>query len=171
VVLLDSPTDYRLRALTKSPVYRAPLDAESEAWLAGRWRELTAGAPPEDGPLIIDGRDIPVRARVEGHAWFDFAALCEGPRAASDYIEIATEHHTVLVGGIPRLDDTRGDAARRFVHLVDEFYDRHVNLVCTADAGPTALYAGDRLGGAFERTASRLIEMQSAEYLALEHRG
>ena len=171
VVLLDSANDYRLRALTRSPVYRAPLDATSDDWLATRWRELTAGAPPEDGPLLIDGRPIPVRARAEGHAWFDFAALCEGPRAAGDYIEIATEHHTVLMGAIPRLADTRADAARRFVHLVDEFYDRHVNLVCTADAEPTALYAGDRLGGAFERTASRLIEMQSAEYLALEHRG
>jgi cell division protein ZapE len=170
-VFLDSPTDYRLRALTRSPVYRAPLDDGSNAWLSARWRELTAGAPHEDGPLLIDGRAIPVRARAEGHAWFDFAALCEGPRAASDYIEIATEHHTVLVGGIPRLDDTRADPARRFVHLVDEFYDRHVNLVCTADADPTALYRGDRLAGAFERTASRLIEMQSAEYLALEHRG
>ena len=171
VVFLDSPRDYRLRALTKSPVYRAPLDAGSEAWLDTRWRELTAGAPVEDGPLVIDGRPIPVRALAEGHARFDFAALCEGPRAAGDYIEIATEHHTVLVDGIPRLDDSRGDAARRFVHLVDEFYDRHVNLVCTADAAPPDLYRGDKLAGAFERTASRLIEMQSAEYLALEHRG
>ena len=170
-VFLDSPTDYRLRALTQSPVYRAPLDAQSDAWLGGRWRELTAGCPMADGPLLIDGREIPVRARAEGHAWFDFAALCEGPRAASDYIEIATEHHTVLLGGIPRLDDASGDPARRFVHLVDEFYDRHVNLVCTADAAPTALYTGDRLAGAFERTASRLIEMQSTDYLALEHRG
>jgi cell division protein ZapE len=171
VVLLDSPTDYRLRALTKSPVYRAPLDGGSDAWLGSRWSELTAGAPAEDGPLVIDGRSIPTRARAEGHAWFDFAALCEGPRAASDYIEIATEHHTVLIGAIPRMDDSGGDAARRFVHLVDEFYDRHVNLVCTADAPPAALYRGERLAGAFERTASRLIEMQSAEYLALEHRG
>lgn len=171
VVFLDSPTDYRLRALTKSPVYRAPLDAEAQPWLATRWRELTAGAPVEEGPLVIDGREIPVRARAEGHAWFDFSALCEGPRAASDYIEIATEHHTVLVGGIPTLDDMRADPARRFVHLIDELYDRHVNLVCTADAAPVELYRGHKLAGAFERTASRLIEMQSAEYLALEHRG
>ena len=77
----------------------------------------------------------------------------------------------VLVGGIPRMDGNRDDAARRFVHLVDELYDRHVNLVCTADAAPIALYAGERLLAAFERTASRLIEMQSADYLALEHRG
>ena len=91
--------------------------------------------------------------------------------AASDYIEIATECHTVLVGGIPRFDGQNDDPARRFVHLVDELYDRHVNLVCTAAAAPPGLYTGERLTGAFERTASRLIEMRSAEYLALEHRG
>ncbi|HEY5805496.1 MAG TPA: cell division protein ZapE [Lysobacter sp.] len=171
VLHLDSAHDYRLRALTRSPVYRAPLDAASDTWLGERWHELTATCPREDGPLVIDGREIPVRALAEGHAWFDFAALCEGPRAASDYIEIATECHTVLVGGIPVFDGSNDDPARRFVHLIDELYDRHVNLVCTAAVTPTALYAGSKLAHAFERTASRLIEMQSAEYLALEHRG
>ena len=171
VLHLDSVHDYRLRALTRSPVYRTPLDAGSDAWLQSRWDELTAGTPHEAGPLCIDGREIPVRGLAEGHAWFDFAALCEGPRAAADYIEIATEHHTVLVGGIPRFDGGNDDPARRFVHLIDELYDRHVNLVCTAAAAPPGLYTGHRLVGAFERTASRLIEMRSAEYLALEHRG
>ena len=171
VLHLDSPRDYRLRALTRSPVYRAPLDAESEAWLAQRWRQLSAGSPAEDGPLTIDGRAIPVRALAEGHAWFDFAALCEGPRAAGDYIEIATERHTVLLGGIPLFDGRNDDACKRFVTLIDELYDRHVNLVCTAAAAPHALYTGRRLAATFERTASRLIEMQSADYLALEHRG
>jgi len=171
VVHLDSPQDYRLRALTKSPVYRAPLDTQSDTWLAARWVELSHGCPHEDGPLVVDGRDIPVRGLAEGFAWFDFAALCEGPRGTSDYIEIAREFHTVLLGGIPRFDAQRDDAARRFVHLIDELYDRHVNFVCTAAAPPPLLYAGERLVHAFERTASRLIEMQSAEYLALEHRG
>jgi cell division protein ZapE len=171
VLHLDSPQDYRLRALTRSPVYRAPLDADSDAWLAARWRELSVGCPPEDGPLVVDGREIPARALAEGFAWFDFAAVCEGPRASADYIEIAREYHTVLLGGIPRFGAQNDDAARRFVHLIDELYDRHVNLVCTADAAPPLLYAGERLAAAFERTTSRLIEMQSAEYLALEHRG
>jgi cell division protein ZapE len=171
VLHLDSAHDYRLRALTRSPVYRAPIDGASDTWLGERWHELTATCPREQGPLVIDGREIPVRALAEGHAWFDFAALCEGPRAASDYIEIATECHTVLLGGIPLFDGGNDDPARRFVHLIDELYDRHVNLVCTATAAPTALYAGQKLAHAFERTASRLIEMQSAEYLALEHRG
>jgi cell division protein ZapE len=92
-------------------------------------------------------------------------------RAAADYIEIAREFHTVLLGGIPAMDARRDDAARRFVTLVDELYDRHVNLVCAAAAPPPGLYAGERLAAAFERTASRLVEMQSAAYLALEHRG
>ena len=111
-----------------------------------------------------------MRKRAENIVWFDFAALCEGPRGTSDYIELARECHTVLLGGIPHFTPFNDDAARRFVNLIDELYDRHVNLVCTADALPPALYAGDRLVAAFERTASRLIEMQSADYLALEHR-
>jgi len=171
VLHLDSPQDYRLRALTRSPVYRQPLDAQSDPWLAARWQELTAGCPREEGPLLIDGREIPSRALAEGFAWFDFAALCEGPRAATDYIEIAREFHTMLLGGIPLFDAGHDDAARRFVTLVDELYDRHVNVICSADATPPRLYGGKRLAGAFERTASRLIEMQSTEYLALEHRG
>ncbi|QDH68795.1 cell division protein ZapE [Marilutibacter alkalisoli] len=170
VMHMDSATDYRLRALTQSPVYRAPLDAGSEAWLSERWHTLSDACPHDESHLIIDGREIPVRGLAEGHAWFDFAALCEGPRAAGDYIEIATEHHTVLVGGIPVFDGSNDDPARRFVHLIDELYDRHVNLVCTAAADPVSLYRGQKLAHAFERTASRLIEMQSAEYLALEHR-
>ena len=124
-----------------------------------------------DAGIVIDGRRIPVRARSKGLCWFDFDALCEGPRGNADYIEVAREFHTVLLGGIPRLDGSRDDAARRFVHLVDELYDRHVNLVCTADAQPMALYAGERLVAAFERTASRLVEMQSTDYLAHEHGG
>ena len=171
VVELVSDIDYRLRALTRSPVYRAPLDAGSDAWLQQRWRELGGDDSHVDAGIVIDGRRIPVRARCKGLCWFDFDALCEGPRGTADYIEVAREFHTVLLGGIPRLDGSRDDAARRFVHLVDELYDRHVNLVCTADAAPMALYAGERLVAAFERTASRLVEMQSTDYLAHEHAG
>ncbi|MCE7032385.1 AFG1 family ATPase [Lysobacter sp. GX 14042] len=170
VLHLDSDTDYRLRALTGSPVYRSPLDEEADAWLAGRWAELTAGAARQRGPLVIEARPIPVRGLADGHAWFDFGAICDGPRSVADYIEIATEFHTVLVGDIPLFDGNNDDPARRFVHLVDELYDRQVNLVCTAAATPTHLYRGRRLLGAFDRTASRLIEMRSAEYLALDHR-
>ena len=171
VVHLISDHDYRLRALVRSPVYRAPLDAECDAWLHERWHALRGDDDHRDAGIVVDGRRIAVRARTQGMAWFDFAALCEGPRGSADYIEIATEFHTVLLGGIPVFDARRDDAARRFVTLIDELYDRHVNLVCTADAAPMALYRGERLASAFERTASRLIEMQSADYLAAEHRG
>lgn len=170
VVHLDSEEDYRLRALSRSTLYRAPLDPQSDVWLQERWRDLGADDAHRDAGIEIDGRRIPVRARSKGMCWFDFAALCEGPRGSADYIQVACEFHTVLIGGIPRMDGERDDAARRFVTLVDELYDRHVNLVCTADAEPAELYAGERLILAFERTASRLIEMRSAEYLAREHR-
>ncbi|HYG07590.1 MAG TPA: cell division protein ZapE [Stenotrophomonas sp.] len=166
----EGTEDYRMRALTRSPVYRAPLDAGSDAWLAQRWSELSGGSAAQPGNIQIDGRKIPVRGRGKSIAWFDFAALCEGPRGTADYIEIAREFNTLLLGGIPHFDRINEDAARRFVNLIDELYDRHVNLVCTAHDGPAALYSGQRLAGAFERTASRLIEMQSAEYLATAHR-
>ncbi|HST44976.1 MAG TPA: cell division protein ZapE [Luteimonas sp.] len=169
VVELASDTDYRLRALTRSPVYRCPLDAGSDAWLDARWRELGGDASHRDCGILLQDRRIAVRARGQGMAWFDFATLCEGPRAAADYIEIACEFHTVLLGGIPRLDGLQDDAARRFVTLVDELYDRHVNLVCTADATPAGLYVGQRLVAAFARTASRLVEMQSVDYMAQPH--
>jgi len=171
VVLLDSPHDYRLRALTRSPVYRAPLDADSDAWLESRWHELRGDDGHRDAGIEIEGRRIAVRARTRGMAWFDFAALCEGPRGSADYIEIATEFHTVLVGGIPIFDGGNDDAGRRFVILIDEFYERRVNLVCTAAATPPGLYRSERLSLSSERTVSRLIEMQSEEYLSLAHRG
>jgi cell division protein ZapE len=170
VLELVSDTDYRLRELTRSPVYRTPLDDGGDAWLETRWHALGGDDAHRNGSIELEGRKIATRARCKGMAWFDFAALCEGPRGAADYIEIAREFHTVLLGGIPIMDTTRDDAARRFVTLVDELYDRHVNLVCTAAGAPHALYSGERLAGAFERTASRLVEMRSAEYLAREHR-
>src|SRR3546814_15813710 len=98
--------------------------------------------------------------------WLDFAAVCEGARGASDYIEIAREFHTVLLGKVPVMDANMDDAARRFVTLVDEPSDRNVNLVCTADAAPPALYAGERLAAASERTTSPLMEMPSKKYPA-----
>jgi len=173
VLELASDTDHRLRTLTAAPVYRAPLDADGDAWLAARWRELGGAEVKADARrrIDLDGRKIAVRARRPGLVWFDFAALCEGPRSASDYIHIANEFHTVLLGGIPVFDGHNDDAARRFITLVDELYERHVNLVCTAAAPPPHLYAGRRLAFAFARTASRLIEMRSADYLARAHHG
>jgi len=170
VLRLDSPQDYRLRTLTQAPVYRHPLGPEAEAFLRERFEALTCESLPEAEPLCINGRPIPLRDAAEGVAWFDFAALCEGPRSVADYIEIARDYHTVLVADVPQFGTDQENEAKRFIHLVDEFYDRGVNLILSAAAAPTALYRGSRLAAEFERTASRLIEMQSETYLAREHR-
>jgi len=167
---MDSQTDYRLRTLTQAPVFHHPLDEASDRALRDLYARLTADSPPDDEPLLVNDRAIPAVARSEGVAWFDFAALCEGPRSVADYIELARDFHTVLLAGVPLLDGRRENEARRLVHLVDEFYDRNVNLVISAAAPITGLYRGDRLRGEFARTESRLIEMQSEDYLAREHR-
>jgi cell division protein ZapE len=167
---LDSPQDHRLRKLTHAATYLSPLGEAAEAALAAHFDRLAGKAPRGTPSLRINDRDIPCKAIADGVAWFEFAALCEGPRSAADYIELARSFHTVLVSNVPRLGADREDPARRFVHLVDEFYDRHVNLLLSAAAEPLSLYQGQRLEREFERTSSRLVEMQSAEYLALEHR-
>lgn len=167
---LASDQDYRLRQLTRAQTYLTPLGQVSDAALSAHYERLAADAPREDGPLAVNGRPIPVRALAEGIAWFDFSALCEGARAAADYIEVARDFHTVLLSDVPVMDTSRDNAARRFVHLVDELYDRNVNLLLSAAAEPMWLYTGDKLQQDFERTASRLVEMRSAEYLAREHR-
>jgi cell division protein ZapE len=170
VLKLDSAQDYRLRQLTRAATYLTPLGPQSEQALATHFDRLAAHSPHESGPLEINDRHLAVKAQAEGIAWFEFAELCEGPRAAADYIEIARDFHTVLISNIPVLDRGHEDAAKRFVHLVDEFYDRHVNLLLSAAADPLALYQGQQHAREFERSSSRLIEMQSAEYLAREHR-
>lgn len=113
---------------------------------------------------------IPVRSLADGVAWFDFVALCDGPRSQNDYIELARLYHTVLVSGVPCLAVGMDDQARRFINLVDEFYDRNVKLVVSAAVAPEALYRGSGLAFEFQRTLSRLLEMQSGEYLARQHR-
>jgi cell division protein ZapE len=122
------------------------------------------------GTLEIEGRFIPVVRESGGVVWFDFMALCSGPRSQEDYIEIARDYQSVIVSDIPVFDSLHENEARRFIALVDELYDRNVNLIVCAAASPTDLYRGDRLTFQFERTSSRLIEMQSEEYLAREHR-
>ena len=170
VLHLRSPNDYRLRSLTQAPTYLVPLDAAAEAALEACYERLTADTVRDGEPLRINDRTIDTVDSSEGVAWFEFAALCEGPRAVADYIEIARDFHTVLLAGVPQFDRLREDAALRFVHLVDEFYDRNVNLILSAAAPATGLYRGERHAFAFERTASRLIEMQSEAYLAREHK-
>ena len=136
-----------------------------------------SGRPwPNQSPLDpansieIEGRRIPVIRERGGVVWFDFMALCSGPRSQEDYIEIARDYQSVIVSDIPVFDSLHEDEARRFIALVDELYDRNVNLIVSAAAPPIELYRGDRVGFQFERTTSRLIEMQSEEYLAREHK-
>ena len=121
-------------------------------------------------PLEIAGRTLKAKQWSEGLVWFDFATLCRGPRGAADYIELARQNHTVFISGIPRMGENQDDEARRFITLVDEFYDHGVKLVVSCAAPLEELYAGRELAFAFSRTISRMQEMQSREYLAGEHR-
>jgi cell division protein ZapE len=168
IMHLDSPTDFRLRTLTRVQLYHdTGLAAEPEL---AKWFDELSGQPREpDAVIEILGRPVRSRRLSDSVAWFDFAELCETARAASDYIELARSFHTVLISRIPQLDSTREDAARRFIHLVDEFYDRGVKLILAADVPRDQLYAGKRLAFEFERAQSRLTEMQSREYLARPH--
>jgi cell division protein ZapE len=170
VIEVDGGTDYRLRQLERAPLYVVGTGGDAEAALAERFAAIAGDRGATSASLVVEDRPIEVRRRAAGTVWFDFAALCEGPRATADYIAIAREHHTVLVSGVPTFDETRDDAARRFVALVDELYERGVKLVLSAAAAPAELYRGERLALEFRRTASRLAEMQSREYLARPHR-
>ena len=127
---------------------------------------LTGREAPEPGEITINGRELPVVGRAGDLVWFDFATLCETPRSTSDFSEIADEFRTVMLGPVPVLDRHRDDAARRLVNLVDELYDRRVKLIVSAAAPAEALYAGERLAFEFRRTASRLAEMRTHDYLA-----
>jgi cell division protein ZapE len=169
VMHLDSATDYRLRALTRAEIYHSPGDAAAEKNLARWFAEFAPDEGRKDAALEVSGRRIPARRLAQGVAWFDFAALCKTARAAADYVELARTHHTVLVSRVPALGSDDEDAARRFISLVDEFYDRGVKLILAADPPLDALYTGGKLKFEFERTRSRLTEMQSQEYLARPH--
>jgi cell division protein ZapE len=170
VVDVDGTTDYRLRQLTHAGTYLLTSAADTPRRLEALFAELADGSAASPGTVEIEGRRIPVVRVSDTAVWFEFEALCEGPRGAADYIEIARDYQSVLLSGVPALDETRDNAARRLISLVDELYDRNVNLVMAADAAPAGLYRGERLRREFERTASRLVEMQSEHYLAREHR-
>jgi cell division protein ZapE len=167
---VDGRVDYRLRQLERAPLYVEGAGAAADAALAERFAAIAGEPGAATGTIEIEGRAVPVRRRAAGAIWFDFVALCAGPRATADYIEIARQHHTVVVSSIPVFSAATDDEARRFIALVDEFYERGVKLVVSAAAAPDRLYAGGRLAREFQRTASRLAEMQSHDYLARPHR-
>jgi len=163
-------TDFRLRVLKQAEIYHSPLDDNTMRNLLKSFERIAPEPGTVDQAIEIHGREIPFRRRADGIAWFDFAALCAGPRSQDDYIELARSFQSVIVSGLPVLDHRKDDEARRFIALVDEFYDRRVNLIIAAAAPIDRLYTGQRLKREFERTISRLSEMQSHEYLATAHR-
>lgn len=181
VVHLDAPTDYRFRTLQRAALWHTPHDGAAHEALAGYFASLGGQAVAESAAgsgtsvgapqwLDINQRRMQLIASAPGMAWFTFSTLCDEPRSAADFVELAREYHTILVEQIPVLARDKEDSARRFINLVDEFYDRNVKLIATAACAPEALYHGTRLRFEFERTVSRLQEMRTHEYLRAEHR-
>ena len=173
VMHVRGPVDYRLRSLTQAGTYLPAGAADTQARLDALFADLRCDGDTEDdhgSSIMIEDRPIPIVRVSSSVAWFEFMALCSGPRSQEDYIELAREYQSIIMANVPILDSMHEDEARRFVALVDELYDRNVKLIVSAAAAPGELYRGNRLGLVFERTVSRLIEMQSAEYLAREHK-
>lgn len=171
VVKLDSRTDFRLEKLAGAPVYHVPADERARAALDDAFRRLTGKAGGEPTVLTVKGHAVEVPAARDGIARFSFADLCSKPLGASDYLAVAERFHTVILEDVPVLDFARRNEAKRFITLIDAFYDQHVKLLVSAAAEPHLLYHAEQGREAFEfdRTVSRLIEMRSDEYLALPH--
>lgn len=169
VIELDGGTDYRLELLQEAGTFLTPSGSDADVKLMHYFEEIASGETVEKDVLDVLGRDVQSRRCAKGVVWFDFADICDGPRSQEDYIEIARWYPTVIVSDMPVLTREMENAARRFVAMVDEFYDRKVKLIISAAANVDAIYQGDRLHFEFERTASRLIEMQSNEYLHAAH--
>jgi cell division protein ZapE len=169
VLQLDGGQDYRLARLKQSPVYFTPLNEKSEAEMDTAFDLLTDHTAPQPRILHVQGRNITAPVTVQGIARFGFAALCEQPLGAADYIEIAQQFHTVFLDHIPRLTLDKRNEARRLINLIDVLYDHRVNFICSADSPPGEIYIEGEGKFEFARTESRLIEMQSEEYLGEPH--
>ncbi|HKK55906.1 cell division protein ZapE [Marinobacter sp.] len=170
VVNVDGGVDYRLRTLEQAELFHFPLDAESDISLQKSFDSLAVEAGSHSLELDINGRKLRAVNHADDVVWFDFRTLCDGPRSQNDYIELAREFHAVIIGNVPVMDKEKEDQARRFINLIDVFYDHNVKLIISAEAAITDLYTGGRLKFEFERTESRLLEMQSREYLEAPHR-
>jgi len=169
VISVDNGTDYRRRTMEQVRLYHTPLGPEADAEMNEAFTQL-AESHDENQVLHIEHREIRARRKAGGVVWFDFKTLCGGPRSQNDYLEIATQFHTVLLSDVPRMSARLASEARRFTWLVDVLYDRRVKLILSAAAPADELYTEGPLAHEFPRTVSRLMEMQSAEFLALEHR-
>lgn len=171
VLNVDSGTDYRLRVLKQSALFQSPLTPETDRWLSDSFYQLSQGQPISQDPIIINQRPVQPMAASHDVLWCEFTELCLRPRSPADFIEIANRYNTVLVADVPHLNDVLSDGTRRFIYLVDEFYDRRVKLLLTSADPIMQLYQGRQLAFEIERTRSRLLEMQSQEYLDAPHRG
>jgi len=169
VVNLDGEQDYRLRFLEQTELYSVPHDDAGVAAIHAYLQQHITPVQDQQNQLVVNGRTLAPRYCAEDTVWFDFEELCETARSQNDYLELARLFGTLVLTGIPQMTRDNDNAARRFVLLIDVLYDHHVKLICTAAAAPQQLYLGQRLAFEFERTASRLIEMQSSEYLAEAH--
>lgn len=168
VMAIGGDTDFRLRLLQRSALYAHPNDETAEQLLADCFERISADCDLSR-LLRVNERDLLARRRGDGVVWFEFSELCERPRSTLDYIEIARAFNTVLLSNVPAMTVDTPDSARRFINLVDEFYDRNVKLIISAEVPIDRLYSGDRLAFEFDRTRSRLTEMQSVDYLARPH--
>ncbi len=169
VLSVDNGTDYRRRTMEQVRLYLTPLGEAVDAEMNDAFTRL-AEAHDESPVLHIEHREIRARRKAGGVVWFDFRVLCGGPRSQNDYLEIATQFHTVLLSGVPRMSARLASEARRFTWLIDVLYDRRVKLILSAEVPPEELYTEGPMAHEFPRTVSRLTEMQSSEFLALEHR-
>jgi cell division protein ZapE len=170
VLHLAGSVDYRLRQLEQAPIYLDSNAPDTASQLKQRFAALAGGSARGPTTLLVENRHIKAQATGAGMVWFDFKDICEGPRSQNDYIELARLYNTVFISNVPEFTRANDNAARRFIMLIDEFYDRNVNVVISAAAQPGSLYHGERLQLEFLRAASRLVEMQTQQYLAGQHR-
>ena len=168
ILRLDAGTDYRLRFFSRKPVFFIGEHREAEDKLKQVFENL-AGDPGSVEEISINNRPIAVVRKGEGIVWFTFKALCDSPRSADDFVEIAREFHTVLLSRVPQMNEFMENPARRFVTLIDQLYDHRVNLLMSSAVSTEHIYSGEQLALAFKRTSSRLMEMQTKEYLSLPH--
>jgi len=169
VLNVDAGNDYRKRALQQVEVYHTPLGADADRALRAAFAKL-ADTAEEDPRIHIEAREIRALRRAGGVIWFDFATLCGGPRSQNDYLEIASRFHTVVLSDVPRMSAAMSSEARRFTWLIDVFYDHKIKLLMSAQVPPEELYTEGTLSSEFHRTVSRIIEMQSSEYMESERR-
>lgn len=169
VINVDNGTDYRQQTLAQVDLYKTPLGHDADVAMQHDFEQL-AEAADQEPVLLLGSRKVPAVRRAGGVIWFDFRALCQGTLGQNDYLEIATQFHTVLLANVPQMAVRHASEARRFTWLVDVLYDRRVKLIMSAAVPPDELYVEGPMSHEFPRTVSRLSEMQSAEFLALEHR-